>query len=197
MKQTVKIIGGKYRGKNISFLDAKDLRPTPNRVKETLFNWLMHDIQGARCLDAFAGSGALGFEALSRGAAEVTFIDASPATCALLKQNASALSGASGWAVHCMNTLTHLKQVKLPYQIIFLDPPFSSDLLSRSLTLLETTTCLTEKGLIYIESEHEVHVNSNYWFKRQHKKAGQVHYALYEKRLDKEASSCFNHPVPL
>lgn len=86
MKQTVRIIGGKYRGKKLYFPESEGLRPTPDRVKETLFNWLMHDIQGARCLDAFAGSGALGFEAYSRGASRVVLVESSPNACANLKK---------------------------------------------------------------------------------------------------------------
>ena len=78
MKQVVRIIGGMYRGKKIAFPELQGLRPTPDRIKETLFNWLMQDIRGARCLDAFAGSGALGFEAFSRGASEVVFIEQAP-----------------------------------------------------------------------------------------------------------------------
>lgn len=86
MKQVVRIIGGLYRGKKLHFPDVEGLRPTPDRVRETLFNWLMHDIREARCLDAFAGSGALGLEAFSRGAARVVFLEQSPKAYAHLQK---------------------------------------------------------------------------------------------------------------
>src|SRR3990167_614453 len=86
MQQTIRIIGGKYRGKKISFPAVEGLRPTPDRVRETLLNWLMHDIRGAICLDAFAGSGALGFEAYSRGASLVVFVEKSALACTALRQ---------------------------------------------------------------------------------------------------------------
>ncbi|MDP1603071.1 MAG: 16S rRNA (guanine(966)-N(2))-methyltransferase RsmD [Legionella sp.] len=180
MNHSVRIIGGLYRGKKINFPDIEGLRPTPDRVKETLFNWLMHDIRRARCLDAFAGSGALGFEAFSRGACNVVMIESSPIAFKALQQTARAFDKPE-ISVLNLDARLHLQTVKDPYDIIFLDPPFKSNYLEECLTILASGNCLIKGGLVYIESAVEITVDSTIWNRRKFKKAGQVFYALLEK----------------
>lgn len=183
MKQIVRIIGGQFRGKKITFPDLPGLRPTPNRVRETLFNWLMHHIQGKHCLDAFAGSGALGFEAWSRGASQVTFIEQSPAACRHLKKyiNAFASPALSLVETHTIQYLS--RHISAPFDIVFLDPPFDEpSLLKESVTCLEKNNLLVPTGLVYIESDHPVALHVNVWETIKEKKTGLVYYGLYRKR---------------
>lgn len=177
---TIRIIGGLYRGKKIHFPDIMGLRPTPDRVRETVFNWLMNDIRDARCLDAFAGSGALGFEALSRSAAEVVMIESSIVAFQSLERSADTFKQTN---LHIINTdaKTYLQTIKKPYDIIFLDPPFQSNYLAECLSIISKNNCLTEKGLVYIESPIEIALDPKEWTIRKSKKAGQVFYALIEK----------------
>ena len=148
----VRIIAGKWRSRKIDFPSEKGLRPTADRIRETLFNWLTPHLGGSRCLDAFAGSGALGFEALSRGAGEVTFIDANPVVCDFLKRNSEKLE-AKGAHIAQANLLEWLKQkTQTPFDIIFLDPPFADDLLNRCLDLLVNAGAVQSGTLIYLES---------------------------------------------
>ncbi len=181
MKQTVRIIGGKYRGKKINFPTIEGLRPTPDRVKETLFNWLMNDIRGARCLDAFAGSGSLGFEAFSREAQQVVFIEASKEAYEQLKLTARSFESASLTVIH-ENTLSYLEKTPLSFDIIFLDPPFNSSYLANCLELLARDNLLAKNGLLYIEAPEKITLNTQFWQEKKSKKAGQVTYSLYEKK---------------
>lgn len=194
MKQTVRIIGGLYRGKKLQFPNIAGLRPTPDRVRETLFNWLMHSIRNARCLDAFAGSGALGFEALSRGATRVILVECSPPVYANL-QHSAATFNASHLCVIQADACTYLKQSREQFDVIFLDPPFShGQLMQECLDTISHSSLLIEGGLLYLEAPHEVSVNPDIWETLKSKKAGAVVYSLLKKRpLDKEAGSCFNH----
>lgn len=180
MRQTVRIIGGQYRGKKLHFPELSDLRPTPDRVKETLFNWLMHDIRGACCLDAFAGSGSLGFEAYSRGAQRVVFVESSPETYANLRQIAASFKS------DCLEVINaraedYFQTAVDRFDIIFLDPPFSKDYLSPCLTRLAHSNLLLKGGLIYIEAATKQKVDPRLWQERKSKRAGQVSYSLYEK----------------
>lgn len=179
MKQTVQIIGGQFRGKKIQFPAIEALRPTPNRVRETLFNWLMHDIRGARCLDAFAGSGALGFEAFSRGAT-VTLLEHSKEAFQALQKTAQSFHSKS---IHVINkdALFFLKETHEIFNIVFLDPPFSMQLLPECMTLLATGSVLAQGGLLYIESPIEMVVDEVCWQRIKLKKAGNVVYGLYKK----------------
>jgi 16S rRNA (guanine966-N2)-methyltransferase len=174
------MIGGKYRGKKISFPAIEGLRPTPDRVRETLFNWLMHNIHGVSCLDAFAGSGALGFEALSRHAGKVVMIEQSPKAYNNLVHltklfNASSLELIKGDACQ------HLSQTKEKYDIIFLDPPFAKDLISQCINAIEKNCPLVKDGFLYIESGKEELLNPIIWRQLKQKKSGQVFYSLYQK----------------
>jgi 16S rRNA (guanine966-N2)-methyltransferase len=186
MKQAVRIIGGHQRGKKIDFPNALGLRPTPSRIRETLFNWLMHHIRGAHCLDAFSGSGALGFEAWSRGAAQVTMIEASRSTYKNLKKQAD-LFDASVFQIIEGNALDYLNNTSNtntnPFDIIFLDPPFDTPaLLDKSILLLEEKHLLAKNGLLYTESDTPLTLNTTHWKTLKEKKAGLVYYALHQKQ---------------
>ncbi|CDZ77857.1 Ribosomal RNA small subunit methyltransferase D [Legionella massiliensis] len=180
MKQTVRIIGGQYRGKKLHFPEIDGLRPTPDRVKETLFNWLMNDIRGARCLDAFAGSGALGFEAYSRGAEQVVFVEASAQAYSNLKHLASSFQSDKLIVIQD-KAENYLQKALERFDIIFLDPPFAKNHLPQCINLLASSELLVNGGLLYIESEEKQQVDSSRWLERKSKQAGQVSYSLYEK----------------
>lgn len=153
-KSELRIIGGQWRGRRLTFVAEEGLRPTLDRYRETLFNWLMFEVEGARCLDLFAGSGALGLEALSRGARHVDFVDISAQATANIKHHLHTLqcerasvyqSGAEPW----------LKQQRAAkaYDLIFLDPPFHKDLLQPCLYLLEYGQFFHAESKIYLEAE--------------------------------------------
>lgn len=181
MKQSIRIIGGNYRGKKLSFADVEGLRPTPDRVRETLFNWLMHDIRDARCLDAFAGSGALGFEAFSRGAAKVVLVEKNPKACQCLEKNVQQFQS-DQLALLKMDVCSYLAESKEVFDIIFLDPPFSSNLMEQSIKGIETSQRLRTKGLLYTESGHPLSLDETLWEPLKFKRAGQVYYALFQKK---------------
>jgi 16S rRNA (guanine966-N2)-methyltransferase len=144
----VRIIGGQWKGRKLKFPAVPDLRPTLGRVRETLFNWLAMDIQGARCLDLFAGSGALGFEALSRGAGEVTFVERDRKAHAALVDNLQAI-GAQGIAIR-KTAESFIRSDRSRYDVIFFDPPYATDPAQPLLrTLLNHH--LQATGLIYLE----------------------------------------------
>lgn len=180
MKQIIRIIGGLYRGKKISFPAVEGLRPTPDRVRETLFNWLMNDIRGARCLDAFAGSGALGLEAFSRGAAQVVFIEQSSQVCSSLQKTITSLNSPSLKLIK-ESSLVYLKNGKEQFDIIFLDPPFSENYIPECLTHIVEKKLTPSGGLVYIESATPITIDSNHWQQIKSKQSGQVIYGLLEK----------------
>lgn len=181
MKQTVRIIGGKYRGKKLNFPDMDGLRPTPDRVRETLFNWLMQTIHGARCLDAFAGSGALGFEAYSRGAKRVVFLESSWQAYQHLLQQA-AFFNTSSLMVLNREAMDFLSKTSECFDIVFLDPPFAKNYLPECMQRLASSAILPPGGLVYCESPRQLAVDLVSWQPCKLKKAGQVVYGLYEKR---------------
>ena len=159
---TLRIIGGEWRSRKLPFVDAQGLRPTPDRIRETLFNWLQGYIHGANCLDLFAGSGVLGMEALSRGAAQVVFVEKNKAVANQLKENLAVLKADA--EVHQTDALDYLSSDNAMQKwggvlptIIFLDPPYRQNLLEQSLAIL----CNKDKGLvnkntlIYLEHEAE------------------------------------------
>ncbi|CAG0124543.1 cobalt-precorrin-6B (C15)-methyltransferase [Rhodocyclaceae bacterium] len=131
------------------FPDAEGLRPTPDRVRETLFNWLGQTLDGKRCLDLFAGSGALGFEAVSRGAAEVVMVENNRAAFRALQENCKKLA-CTNVALRCEDGLEFARRESGRYDVIFLDPPFQSSYLPKVLSLLADR--LTEEGLVYVET---------------------------------------------
>ncbi|QNU43710.1 16S rRNA (guanine(966)-N(2))-methyltransferase [Mixta calida] len=178
----IRIIGGQWRGRKLPVPDSAGLRPTTDRVRETLFNWLAPDIQQARCLDCFAGSGALGLEALSRYAGSATLLELEKPVAHQLTQNLKTLKADNAQVIQT-NTLSWLAQQGEPYQVVFIDPPFRKGLLEQTLQLLESNGWLADEALIYVESEIEnsappVPVN---WFLHREKVAGQVAYRLYRR----------------
>lgn len=174
----IRIIAGRYKGKKLSFPSVEGLRPTPDRIRETLFNWLMHDIRGSRCLDAFAGSGALGFEAYSRGAQHVVLIEKNLEVARNLKKFAT---DEKGIIVLATSAIDYLQSQPQQFDIIFWDPPFSQPELYAAIGLLEQSNILINGGLLYVESAQEIALSSQIWQKLQFKKAGQVCYGLYRK----------------
>ncbi|HAT8178903.1 TPA: 16S rRNA (guanine(966)-N(2))-methyltransferase RsmD [Legionella pneumophila] len=180
MKQAIRIIGGLYRGKKIHFPDVNDLRPTPDRVRETLFNWLMNDIKNARCLDAFAGSGALGLEAYSRGASQVVFIEQSPKAHASL-QNTIRQFDTPNLRLIKTDALNYLKQSTEQFDLIFLDPPYALNYIPQCLEDIITNNLLVQGGLVYVESSTPIEVKTEHWKQLKLKQAGQVIYGLFEK----------------
>ncbi len=174
----VRIIGGDWRGRKLPIIQAPQLRPTPDRVRETLFNWLMRDIHDAVCLDAFAGTGALGFEALSRGAKHVSFVDNAKNVVQQIQDNCTTLDCTEKVSIQQRNFLdTRFTEY---FDIIFLDPPFNCQLLSDCLSY--SKSLLSEQGLIYVESESKVSFDSDFEVLKA-KQAGQVHYYLLKNLL--------------
>lgn len=177
-KKGINIIGGKHRGKKLIVPDAKDLRPTPNLVRETLFNWLQSEIQGLHTLDLFAGSGLLSFEAISRGAGSATLIEKNPKVFQTLKNN-SAYFQEGNIKLHCIDALTYIKKNKLTeFQLIFIDAPFSSNLLFQALTLLNGK--VANGCLVYIEHGQALDDLPIATVRLKQKKAGQVVFELHQ-----------------
>ena len=150
---TLRIIGGSWRSRKLNFVSAPNLRPTPDRVRETLFNWLQSDISNARCLDLFAGSGALGLEALSRGASSVIFVEKHRAAAKQIKQNLALLKSEN--SVENTDAESYLLKADTPFDIIFLDPPFRKDFLPQILDSIIHHQLLNANGLLYLEHEAE------------------------------------------
>jgi len=152
----VRIIGGTLKRSLLQVLSSPGLRPTPDRVRETLFNWLASDLYNARVLDPFAGSGALGFEAVSRGAMHVQSIELNAKAIQLLRENSERLKVAQQMCFTQADALAALKHAPdLPFDVVFLDPPFHQSLASKAAQLLEEHQWLTDNALIYVESESE------------------------------------------
>jgi len=177
----VRIIAGQWRGRKLSFPDAPGLRPTSDRTRETLFNWLQPVLPGARCLDLYAGSGVLGFEAASRGAAQVVMVDNVQNVVRALRENAKRLS-ASTVQIYQQEAENYLAAGCGLFDVVFLDPPFgSSELLMHSINGLSVPGCLADGAWIYIETPStacEPVVPEN-WALEKQKEAGQVAYRLY------------------
>ena len=152
----VRIIGGQFKRRIVSFIDADGLRPTPDRLRETLFNWLLADIHGARVLDSCAGSGVLGFEALSRGAAHTTFIEINTAQSNMLRQSAEQLRlDAATYQVitgTAEQVLSQNQLIERPFDIVFIDPPYAQDLWQPILSALITNALIDQSTLIYLEA---------------------------------------------
>ncbi|MGO2498514.1 MAG: 16S rRNA (guanine(966)-N(2))-methyltransferase RsmD [Vibrio litoralis] len=177
----VRIISGLWRGRKLPVHDAQGLRPTTDRVKETLFNWLAADIPHARCLDLFAGSGGLGFESASRQAELVTMVELNKQAYQQLVTNSSQLK-ANNIEIHQQDALQFLQQPGQAYDVVFIDPPFRQGLLEQTLNLLQQNGWLAENGLVYIETEKELQLPEipEHWQLHREKTAGQVCYRLYQ-----------------
>lgn len=179
----LRIIAGEWRSRTLSFPDAPGLRPTPNRVRETLFNWLAPYVEGATVLDAFAGSGALYLEALSRGAKQAVALDSSAVAINSLRQNLETLRCPRGQVIQSDAARYLNGEAKLAFDLVFLDPPFHQDLLPTTCALLEERNWLAPRAWIYTESEtapSRLQLPGN-WRLHREKKAGQVHYALWQR----------------
>lgn len=170
----VRIIGGVWRSRLICFPEAAGLRPTGDRVRETLFNWLGQTLEGKTCLDLFAGSGALGFEALSRGARAVVMVESNPAVFRALQDNAAKL-GAHDLELNCADAVKFLLQDRRSYDVIFLDPPFHRGLPEDLMPQLAAR--LAPDGMLYVESERELQAAAP-WRLWRSGKSGQVYYGL-------------------
>ena len=181
----IRIIGGQWRGRKLPVPDSAGLRPTTDRVRETLFNWLAPVLPQARCLDCFAGSGALGLEALSRHAASVTLLELERPVAQQLEKNVQTLRASAAKVVNA-NTLSWLAAAGEPYDVVFVDPPFRKGLLAQTLHLLEQNHWLAEEAMIYVESEveHGAPPVPASWSLHREKIAGQVAYRLYHRQQE-------------
>jgi len=181
----IRIIGGRWRGRKLPVPDSAGLRPTTDRVRETLFNWLAPVLQQARCLDCFAGSGALGLEALSRHAASVTLLELERPVAQQLEKNLKTLSASDAQVINT-NTLSWLAASGEPYNVVFVDPPFRKGLLEQTLLLLEQNGWLSDDAMIYVESEveHGTPPVPASWALHREKIAGQVAYRLYHRQQE-------------
>lgn len=178
----MRIIGGRWRGRQLTFPELDGLRPTGDRIRETLFNWLAGIVPDSRCLDLFAGSGALGFEALSRGAQHATLIEKNPKAAAQLISNATLLQAPQAEIVQT-SALSFLGQTaKQTYDLIFIDPPFAESLWQPVIDALDSHQWLNDHAYIYIETPLDLAVSAPAnWVEYRHKKSGQVSYRLYRK----------------
>ncbi|RKR53308.1 16S rRNA m(2)G-966 methyltransferase [Yokenella regensburgei] len=178
----IRIIGGQWRGRKLPVPDSPGLRPTTDRVRETLFNWLAPYMVDARCLDCFSGSGALGLEALSRYAASATLLEMERHVAQQLQKNLATLKAGNARVVNT-NTLAFLAESGTPHDVVFIDPPFRKGMLEETLDLLERNGWLADEAMIYVESEVEngLPVVPASWTLHREKVAGQVAYRLYHR----------------
>lgn len=177
----LRIIGGIWRGRKLAFPEVEGLRPTSDRTRETVFNWLQPYIGGSRCLDLFAGSGALGFEAASRGATEVVLIENNRQAFLQLKQNAEVLQASNCHienkaAEHAMGVLNKT------FDIVFIDPPYQADLWTKTASDLLSHNLLSDGAMIYLEypAKQDRPDLPSAWYLLKEKKAGDVKYCLFE-----------------
>jgi 16S rRNA (guanine966-N2)-methyltransferase len=177
---TVRIIGGLWRSRILEFPDAEDLRPTPDRVRETLFNWLGRDLTGMACLDLFAGSGALGFEALSRGAAAVVMIEKNPAALRALRDNARKLD-ATGLTVVRGDALEFVRSARSRFDVVFVDPPYRLGMQVAALAPLRGL--LAAGGRVYVEGDAAFEPPRG-WAVFRRARAGNVHFHLLVREAD-------------
>lgn len=185
----IRIIGGQWRGRKLPVLTSEGLRPTTDRVRETLFNWLAPWLSQAYCLDCFTGSGALGLEALSRYAAKVMLLEQDGNVVRQLQQNIKTLQ-TSAAEIQRTDTLLWLAQSTptIPFNIVFVDPPFRHGLLEKTISLLETHHWLAADAVIYTESEVEqgAPLVPKNWVLHREKVAGQVCYRLYHRHEEEK-----------
>lgn len=178
----LRIIGGQWRSRRLPIADVVGLRPTPDRVRETLFNWLQNIVGGARCLDLFAGSGALGFEALSREAAQVILVEQDALAFKQLQANANTLGASQAQLIHA-DAFSYLQRETEAFDLIFLDPPFHYAWPEKALNLLVEQQLIKQDGLIYLEHEANYQLDFSHWNLTVHRqtKAGQVMSFLLKK----------------
>lgn len=174
----VRIIAGQWRGRQIALVDAPGLRPTGDRIRETLFNWLQADIPGARCLDLFAGSGILGLEAASRGAAAVELVDSNPLVCRQLRESIALLRADCVTLVE-RGALEYLAGEPRAFDVVFLDPPFGDGMLPSLAQALHSSGWLAAGAKIYVEQGSESNRDPLPWHLLKEKVQGNVRFALY------------------
>ena len=177
----VRIIGGQWRGRKLSFTPADGLRPTGDRIRETLFNWLAPTIEGARCVDLFTGSGALGLEALSRGAIHCDFVDSSNATLSQVSDHLKTLVAVNRSRCHPVSAQQFLQMATQAYDIVFIDPPFMQQLVGPICETLTKKQLLSSDALVYVETgamEPPAKVPLG-WKIHREKVAGSVAYRLF------------------
>ncbi|HKE48378.1 MAG TPA: 16S rRNA (guanine(966)-N(2))-methyltransferase RsmD [Rhodanobacteraceae bacterium] len=177
----LRIVAGRLRGSRLVVPDKAGLRPTSDRVRETLFNWLAPFIDGARCLDLYAGTGALGIEALSRGAASATFVESDRALAKLLAENLARLKVENARIVES-DALSYLKGRAEPFDVAFVDPPFGADLWNESARRLDEGGWLAPAALVYVESPADAELAlPPGWMLHRAGRAGAVRFALYRR----------------
>lgn len=176
-KNAVRIIGGVYRHRLLTFAPQSCVRPTLNKTRETLFNWLGQSLDGKCCLDLFAGSGALGFEAVSRGACQVVMVEKNKAIVESLRANKKRLN-AEAVEIFSGDASLYLSQCQIPFDVIFLDPPFNDDVLPALLRKIHRY--LAPNGLVYIEATHLPN-DMNAWHILKKGKSGETVYALLSR----------------
>ena len=181
----IRLISGKWRGKKLAVKDKEGLRPTTDRTKETLFNWLMHDIRDANCLDCFSGSGSLSFEALSRYAQSATLLERDKSVAEQLRENLKTLKVDNANIVET-DSIHYLQQAATQtYDIVFIDPPFDKGLVQPCCVALEKNGYLAAQAIIYIEVEaqlQDLKIPEN-WKLLKQKSTGQVSYQLYLREV--------------
>lgn len=174
-----RIIGGQWKGRKLKFIEVEGLRPSLDRIRETLFNWLQSEVRGARCLDLFAGSGAIGIEALSRGATHVDFVELNKKAVRQLETNLGVLEADDGDVIH-QDAKQFIDKDAQPYDIIFLDPPFHRGMAQEVLGKLAHTNLIGSGTLVYLEIEQGLELDiPEGWQLLKDKKAGQLQYRLY------------------
>lgn len=175
----VRIGGGEWRSRLLDFPDVPGLRPTPDRVRQTLFNWLGQDMHGRRCLDLFAGTGVMGFEALSRGAHEVVLVEKASAAVKAMQQNQRLLKAEQARILQ-QDAVQFLAANAQPFDVIFLDPPYQQGWLPKLLPLLPTH--VAKDGYLYVEAEFAL-LDDEHWQVHKQGKAGNVFYHLLKSTL--------------
>ena len=178
-RQSIRIIGGKWKGRKINFPEQIDVRPTGNKIRETLFNWLRGELSNAKCVDLFSGSGALGLEALSRGAKYVRFVEKNKKTALYLEKSLSALEKeVTGEKVVCADAIEWIQKNNETFDIVFIDPPFNGDPIYEICQKVEAAAMA--KRLIYLEwhSDIDSSLLPKQWNLLKHKKSGSVFFAL-------------------
>ena len=180
----IRIIAGRWRRRLLPVADSIGLRPTPGRVRETLFNWLQDEIEGRTCLDLFAGTGALGFEAASRGAREVVMVERKRDLARAMEKTASDL-GAGSVRVFCADALTWRPASDIRFDLVFLDPPWSGPAPEEALRYLDRIEAIAPRALVCIESDRKAKDFSlpADWILRRRRCAGQVRYGLFEREI--------------
>ena len=178
---SVRIVGGERRRRTLRFPDSEGLRPTPDRVRETLFNWLGQELDGLTCLDPFAGSGALGFEAASRGARRVVMVEKAPTVIAALRENAKLLHAESRVEIVRGDALQYLAATQAKFDLIFLDPPYKQGWIDKLAPFLPRL--LNEDGALYVEAEYGID-SLGEWRTTRSGKAGEVRYHLLRREPD-------------